>query len=386
MRLKQFNPNKELKKLNHKYTKKHLIISLIVLVLLISIGSSYAIFSIQPEYHTFIKGTVGEFSTGDILLSVLVEGEKQDNFPAKDSGYAFESVTCENGTTGTWDNENWGLQVTFTKPDKCTINFVESMLFANYIKNLYNSENEGSNGLYYHDGQGTYVNADQEIGDNSYRYSGANPNNYVCFGTDVYPCPKENLYRIIGVFDNNVKLLGTQKIGTTYHWGGTVNGAYSWPETEIYKDLEKIYNNFSEKNKSLITNYNWSSNGISYFGKIGMFYPLDYRYGNSSLYWNENESSSENWLFIGAEMTLEFDTVEVYNLPINAYDQNYHVQFLAGAQCSGDTIVINETGEFGSQNACMVSKTYSYRLSFYLNSNVSYVSGTGSENDPYIIN
>lgn len=128
MRLKQFNPNKELKKLNHKYTKKNLIISLIALVLLISIGSSYAIFSIQTEYHTFIKGTVGEFSTGDILLSVLVEGEKQDSFPAKDSGYAFESVTCENGTTGTWDNENWDLQVTFTKPDKCTVNFKKNKL------------------------------------------------------------------------------------------------------------------------------------------------------------------------------------------------------------------------------------------------------------------
>ncbi len=128
MRLKPFNPNKELKKLNRKYTKKHLIISLIVLVLIISIGSSYAIFSIQPEYHTFIKGTVGEFSTGDILLSVLVEGEKQDSFPAKDSGYAFESVTCENGTTGTWDNENWGLNITFTKPDKCTVNFKKNKL------------------------------------------------------------------------------------------------------------------------------------------------------------------------------------------------------------------------------------------------------------------
>lgn len=128
MRLKQFNPNKELKKLNRKYTKKHLIISLIALVLLISIGSSYAIFSIQPEYHTLIKGTVGEFSTGDILLSVLVEGEKQDSFPAKDSGYVFESVTCEEGTTGTWDNENWGLNITFIKPDKCTVSFVEMEL------------------------------------------------------------------------------------------------------------------------------------------------------------------------------------------------------------------------------------------------------------------
>ena len=83
---------------------------------------------------------------------------------------------------------------------------------ANYIiNNVYTAD--GENGLYYHDGVGTYTNADQEAGDNSYRYSGANPNNYVCFGIDAEACPDEYLYRIIGVFDEdgdgeyNVKLI-----------------------------------------------------------------------------------------------------------------------------------------------------------------------------------
>ena len=44
-------------------------------------------------------------------------------------------------------------------------------------------------------------------GDNSYRYAGANPNNYVCFGSDATTCPEDNLYRIIGVFGNQVKLI-----------------------------------------------------------------------------------------------------------------------------------------------------------------------------------
>ena len=69
---------------------------------------------------------------------------------------------------------------------------------ASYIiENVYTED--GVNGLYYHDGEGTYTNADQEAGDNSYRYSGANPNNYVCFGTVEETCPNDNLYRIIGV-------------------------------------------------------------------------------------------------------------------------------------------------------------------------------------------
>ena len=29
------------------------------------------------------------------------------------------------------------------------------------------------------------VAADQEVGDGSYRYAGANPNNYICFGSDA---------------------------------------------------------------------------------------------------------------------------------------------------------------------------------------------------------
>ena len=72
---------------------------------------------------------------------------------------------------------------------------------AEYITNLYTED--GENGLYYHDGVGSYTNADQEAGDNSYRFSGANPNNYVCFGSTESPCPEENLYRIIGTFDDD---------------------------------------------------------------------------------------------------------------------------------------------------------------------------------------
>ena len=465
MRLKQFNPNKELKKLNRKYTKKHLIMSLIVVVLLISIGSSYAIFSIQPEYHTFIKGTVGEFSTGDILLSVLVEGEKQDSFPAKDSGYTFESVTCENGTTGTWDNESWGLQVTFTKPDKCTVNFIETTLFADYIKNLYNSENEGSNGLYYHDGQGTYTNADQEIGDNSYRYSGANPNNYVCFGTDVYPCSEDNLYRIIGVFNNNVKLIKadyatTDQLGgvnfksyfnkenySNYFGSLTEIPKFSWDNTAIYvtnqthilnykKDknydvmllrpatscsggtlintslyIDNLNGNFlesfAEKWKEKIESHLWNTysnitldnvtaNGAYNYeigknksnidtnnAKIGLAYVNDYLYAASNIYWNYKSSGyfvtiSENWLYSGIPEFLGMSTESDYIGGMHQYNLHY-------ISDSGNISFGDSCNELSSENAGRLSYA-AVRPTFYLNSDVSYVSGTGSENDPYIIN
>ena len=69
--------------------------------------------------------------------------------------------------------------------------------FAEYITQTLYTGTDGDNGLYYHDAD--LANGAQ---DNSYRYSGANPNNYVCFGSTESPCPAENLYRIIGTFDD----------------------------------------------------------------------------------------------------------------------------------------------------------------------------------------
>ena len=68
------------------------------------------------------------------------------------------------------------------------------------MKSLYTSQ--GSNGIYYH--TSSLANS---AGDNSYRYAGANPNNYVCFGSTASTCPSANLYRIIGVFGNQVPIL-----------------------------------------------------------------------------------------------------------------------------------------------------------------------------------
>ena len=72
-------------------------------------------------------------------------------------------------------------------------------------------------------------------GDNSYRYAGANPNNYVCFGSDASTCPEDNLYRIIGVFGNQVKLIKatiakSNLLGTN---GAYVNDTkYNWSSLE----------------------------------------------------------------------------------------------------------------------------------------------------------
>ena len=243
--MKAFNPEKELKRLNRKFGKRNLIIGIFAILIALTIGSSYAIFSITKQSHVILSGAVGEFTTKDIQLAVLIDGEKQDTFPEKSSGYIFDSLTCENGTTGTWDSNSWNIKIFFKGPDKCTVSFTKSILLADYIKNnVYVSD--GINGLYYHDGQGTYTNADQEAGDNSYRYSGANPNNYICFGSDASPCPEDNLYRIIGVFGNNVKLIKAtlatkEMLGTN---GTYSNGSYKFSNISSCPSVNTISNNY----------------------------------------------------------------------------------------------------------------------------------------------
>ena len=85
--------------------------------------------------------------------------------------------------------------------------------FAEYITTQVYTGTDGENGLYYHD-----ADLANGAGDNSYRYSGANPNNYVCFGATGADCQDaDNQYRIIGVFNNQVKLIKATSYGN-YAW------------------------------------------------------------------------------------------------------------------------------------------------------------------------
>ena len=132
--------------------------------------------------------------SGDYTVSSL------SSFPTTGYTYNENLSYCENGSTLTWDKTNKNLAINTSKTDKCYVYFDRGLTLAAYIKRLYTTQ--GANGLYYHD-----ASLANGAGDGSYRYSGANPNNYVCFGSTASPCPTDNLYRIIGVFGDKVKLI-----------------------------------------------------------------------------------------------------------------------------------------------------------------------------------
>lgn len=151
--------------------------------------------------------------TNNNFLSIMLEteagsGEYQEStfngWPGE--GYIFneQMSTCENGSELSWDEELGAVTLSAGIAEKCYVYFdvYDPPTLAEYIINNVYVE-DGVNGLYYHDGVGDYENANQEVGDNSYRYAGASPNNYVCFGSEEATCPSANLYRIIGVLNDN---------------------------------------------------------------------------------------------------------------------------------------------------------------------------------------
>ena len=288
-----------------------------------------------------------------------------------------------------------------------------SITLSDLVISRYNGI-QGNNGIYYHSDL-----LSNSAGDNSYRYAGANPNNYVCFGSDEVTCPSDNLYRIIGVFDGEVKLikwdyansdlLGTDGTYSSYtfnanvysNYGGnhlTIN-TYSWYQGGIVSDdwnrsnlnLVNLNTNFLNSLGNwinVISIHKWhingmsygvgigipalvynievmrNSSGASYNAKIGIMYISDYAYAVSNNYWTRNLSAYNN--------------ITEYNWMHMGMDE-WTISYSADADWPSGFYVTN----YGSINESRVnSSNYAIRPCFYLNSNVEYASGSGTSSDP----
>ena len=265
---------------------------------------------------------------------------------------------------------------------------------ASCIQTYYTTYGEETGGLYLHDGQGTYTNADQEAGDNSYRYAGANPNNYVCFGSDAASCPADNLYRIIGVFGNQVKLIKNTNIGNNCWSGsssnksntwsastlntGTLNGTYltalgsEWTDkiaTTEWKVGGNTFENITENATPKTAYQNEIVNpaeSTTYSAKIGLMYISDYGYTADPSYWttelwNYDRAKSSDWMFIAYnEWTISRDS-DVTNHAFIVHNAGYVTYFDVDTHNVG------------------------VRPSFYLESSVEFSSGDGTIDSPYRI-
>ena len=310
-------------------------------------------------------------------------------------GYVFnESLSrCENGGTLSWDEDTKKVIMKSNISDKCYVYFDKyNPILADYIINNVYTE-DGVNDLYYHDGVGTYTNASEEAGDNSYRYAGANPNNYVCFGSDAATCPDDNLYRIIGLFDDdkdgtyNIKLIKNTSIGD-YEWNSEYDNTWdSSTKPNIRTTLNSTFlGTINSTWQEKIATQNWKVGGMDYsmsdtakeyynteIGsssssttdsmKIGLMYVSDYGYAAAPSNWtarlyNYSSATSTNWLYLGSN---EWTISRSADNTRGAFDVSYS----------------------GCVYAHVASLTYAVCPSFYLESSVVLTGGTGNSSDPY---
>ena len=389
---------------------------------------TYSINESTPEIIMTVTDSSGtEVTDISTLNHVIVTGANG----AQVSGYDITNkkglITLFNNreiTTTSSKEERWNIKVTFVNYDASqSANAGKSMsakvmiqkekivqTIANVCKNGQSLSSciaamDGiDETLYHHDASLT-----NGAGDNSYRYAGASEsvNNYVCFGSNVTPCPTDNLYRIIGVFDTQVgenqteqrvKLIKSTSVGNKA-WDSNNKNTWSTSSLNTYLNNDFL-NTFEVGTKSKIADTTWKVGGNSYTkirdvvpsvayqneivnpvpgstssngetessAKVGLIYASDYGFAAapsawiSTLYDYDGEAiKSANWMYLGAyEWTISRDA-----------DYSYFA-FLVG---SG-----------GFVDDYSVYHDNAVRPVFSLSSSVNYASGSGTAADPISIN
>lgn len=353
---------------------------------------------IANKSNVYKEQKVGSIKKNKKLLSINLEQTAgagdyktvtQSNWPT--DGYVFneELSKCENGSTLSWDEINKKVIVSGSLTDKCYVYFdIYVPTLAEYIINNIWTGTQGDNSLYYHNS--SLING---ASDNSYRYAGKSNlvNNYVCFNYDeTNICPTGNLYRIVGVFDNQVKLMKISSIGK-YPWDES--GINTWSTSSLNKYLnETFYNQINPTWQNMIETTTWKVGGntganirdavpsvaykneietpaenITHDAKIGLLYASDFGFAVSPSLWTTTlfnySISSSNWMNVPSfgEWTIT---------PLLSRETNS----LAFRIASGYV-----TNNYVNYIDCNV------RPSFYLKSDVRYAGGVGSSTDPFRI-
>ena len=378
--------------------KKYIILSIIVLVLLITFVTSFNYFKTSNNY---VEDSVNNQTK--IIKGISMNLEQtagagdyktvtQSSWPTEGYKFNTELSRCENGSTLSWDDSKKAVVMNGNVSDKCYVYFDKVLTLANYVISQYTGI-QGENSLYYHDS-----NLANGVGDNSYRYAGASDsvNNYICLGSDAATCPDDNLFRIIGVFGAQTKVIRAKSVGNQ-KWD--TSSSNKWSSSSLNTYLNGTYLTSLGTLKNKIATTTWKVGGgtpanisevvpaTAYKNevgssasrtivnkKIGLMYVTDYYYSASPSAWtlvgyNSSDTTKDyrvaktiNWLYLGS-----------YEWTISCH--------------SGTSYSAFGVGNLGYVSGYFdVSTSSAVRPSFNLESSVKYVSGSGSMSDPVRVN
>ena len=319
----------------------------------------------------------------------------QSEWPTEGYKFNTELSRCENGSELSWDDVNKKILMSGVSADKCYVYFdiarfdklCNTSTLACHVAKLYTGT-QGENGIYYHN-----TSLTNGAGDNNYRYAGANPNNYICLGSDATTCPDDNLFRIIGVFGDKVKVIKDKSV-VKMHWDTSNYNTWSISDkidVATWKVGGNTWDNISVSTAKEVYDYEIknpsttaSTGETEYSAKIGLMYVSDYMFAVLQDNWtlvayNSNDATkdyraikAENWLYLGSD-----------EYTITRSSKNSGEVF--AIYSSGEVYSYSVSCDSGEPLPCSVYAKYA-RPSFYLISSVEYSGGTGTSSDPIRIN
>ena len=293
------------------------------------------------------------------------------------------------------------------------------MKATEYITNLYDYDGEGLK--------------KDNTSDENIRYYGSNPNNYVSFNNE--------LWRIIGVFGNNVKLVRSEKLGEL-SWDSSessVNGGHGvneWSQSDLKNYLNTMYyggtsvtcyngkydqtttcptNRLDETSKSLIDNHIWNTgapNDSTLYDSTTNSYDTVEFYkaerGNetgkicsSSNYCNDTVNRTTTWTgYVGLPYITDYAYASGGDDCNTKIDQSstdkcknnnwmfkntwyWTLSPAAYSDCDNRVWFVFGAGYTGGNFAAVPLSAFP---TIYLKSNILIESGTGTSSDPYILN
>ena len=378
--------------------KKYVLFSIVTLVLLVALITSFNYFKTTNTYIDDSFNNQTKITKGISMNLEQTAGAgdyktvTQSVWPTEGYNFNAELSRCENGSTLSWDDTKKTVIVSGNLSDKCYVYFdlarfdetCDGSTLACRIAKQYTGT-QGENSLYYHNS--TLTNG---AGDNSYRYAGASDsvNNYICLGSDATTCPDANLFRIIGVFGDQTKVIRAKSVGDK-EWNTSDDNTWSTSSLNTYLNGEYLTSLGTLADKIATTTWKVgggsttylydvpktayqyevgsSASTTTYDAKIGLMYVSDYGFAADQSGWTTklssyNSNKSKNWLNTGRyiEWTLSRNSDNTSN-----------------------AFGVNSTGYVDNYN---VTKSYVVRPSFNLESSVKYVSGSGSMSDPVRVN
>ncbi|MCI9233964.1 MAG: prepilin-type N-terminal cleavage/methylation domain-containing protein [Bacilli bacterium] len=223
--------------------------------------------------------------------------------------------------------------------------------------------------------------------DGNRRYVGENPNNYVRFNNE--------LWRIIGVFDGQVKIMKNDFYSTGIAWD--TNRINDWSTASLQTELNTTYWDTIDSNYQNMVDQNhvWNLGGAvsttwtranlynmergtavyngrptTWMGKVGLMYPSDYGYSTSST---------------SSECDLDFynswsNYPDCYNNSWT-YNSSYHQLTITPSDVSIYVLFVNQNGNVNLVTLHDAGR--GVRPVLYLKSDVKVESGSGSNTNPF---